>query len=327
MLVTTLQRIVPADIDHVGNRALRLARLAQRGFTTALSFVLTNEAFETFISHHELQGAIGAVLQGSGGATQKYDAIRELILTREFPEGIVSEIVESYESLTGGSDAAQLVRETEAPFVMLVMSPNHHVPSESNEGIILNVRGLEQLLIAIKECWACLFTPTLQRHREAAGISARNLNMGIIIQQWVKGEVTVESWSATGGDPSMITVKSYYGQLDISSSIEKDEARLMTEHLKQIYQSTAVQSAILTRDEEDRLAKLPIGARGEGQKLTDRDVAEVARLTKKASITLEKPVKLFFTYTKEPVLLFCNELLLTSGSVKLTGYESEERIE
>lgn len=324
--VRTLAAITRGETDLVGTRAVDLARL-HREFQLPPTFVLTNEAFESFVLRNNLHERIVSALRAEVSETRRYDAIRELILGGDFAQEMVAEIVESYESLSTGESLSTLVESEEAPFATVIISPNHHMPSESNEGVILNVRGLEQLLLAVKECWACLFTPTLQRHRRNAGIGARNLNVGVIVERAPRESVTAEAWSATGGDTDTLTVKAYYGHFDISSSVEKDECRVTREYLKPVYQSVGVQTALLTRDEDERLAKLPLGARGEQQKVNDRDLIELARLAKKASQLLEKQVKLIFNVRDTMELLLCNELLLTGGSIKLQGLETEEAIE
>lgn len=324
----TLKAIQRADEPEVGERAVDLALLSQRDYDVPATFVLTNAAFELFIGHNLLQQPIGEALLHD--PETGYDAIRELILAGKFPKEMVREIVEAYESLGIDPEAGlkDIAASPDAPFVDLVLSPNHSVPEGNNEGIILNVRGLEELLLAIKECWACLFTPTMQRHRKAAGITNRNLDAGIILQAMPKANITAEAWSATAGNVKELTVKAYYGALDLGIGIEKDESRFTREYLKPVFQRIARQTIQLTRDEDDRLSKLPIGKRGEEQTLNDRMMIEVARLAKKASGILERHLKLFFAVKEERIsLLICNRLLLTKGSVLLDGYEAEERIE
>ncbi|RME30692.1 hypothetical protein D6789_04910 [Candidatus Woesearchaeota archaeon] len=323
--IRTLAQIHRGEEDLVGQRGRNLALLSQKGFTTPLAFVLTNDAFESFIHQNNLQERIGTILMEECTGTRRYDQIRELILNGEFSKELVREIVEAYESLGDGED---LLATNDAAFVSVILSPNHSVPDENKEGIILNVHGLEQLLLAIKECWACLFTPSLQRHRAAAGISVKHLNVGVLVERKEPGEVTAETWSATSGDKNLLTVKTYYGAIDLHGTIEKDEMRLAREYLKPVYQSVAIQTALLTTDEDDRLAKLPLGARGEEQTLNDRDMIELGRLTKKASTILDEQVKLYFAVHKERMsVLLCTGLLLTKGSVKLDGFSEEERIE
>ncbi len=327
--VRTLKEIHRADRDLVGERATDLAVLSEHDFSTPLSFVLTNDAFEHFILQNKLRDRIALALQGAD-PNRIYERIRELILNTPVPQEIVAEIVEAYESLSIDENESLngMVKSKDAPYVTVILSPNHTVPSESKEGIILNVRGLEELLIALQECWACLFTPGLQRHRQAAGVTNRNLNVGVIIQQMCRGDVSAEAWSATGSDPTKLTVQSYYGALDIGIGVEKDEFRLNRDYLKPVYQSVGIQTQLLARDETGKLGKVPLGPRGEEQKLNDRVMIELGRLTKKASQVLDSQVTLLFNVQDETIkTLLATRLLLTKGSVKLQAYEEEERIE
>lgn len=326
--IRTLKEIHRGDRDLVGERAEDLAILSEKGFSVPLSFVLTNEAFEQFISENALQTRVAEALT-SANKQRSYETVRELILNRTVPQTMVSEIVEGYESLSINeqSSVKDIVKSEETPIVSVILSPNHSLPNENNEGVILNVKGLEQLLIAIKECWACLFTPDLQAHREA-GIGSTNLNVGVIIQRIPNGEITAEGWSATAGNIEELTVKSYFGMMDLVNECGKDEFRLTREYLKPTYQSVEIQNKMLTRDENDQLDKVPLGTRGEEQKVTDRTMIEIGRLVKKASGCLDKQVKMFFSLQNDILTVqLCNTLLTTTGSVKLDGYQEDERIE
>lgn len=327
--VKTLKSVHRADKDAVGERAVDLAVLLEKDLQVPLSFVISNLAFEGFVTHNKLQQKIAEALTGKD-ANRVYERVRELLINGDFPEDMVSEIVEAYESLGVSIDDSlnDIVKAGETPFVTVALSPNHTLPSESKEGIILNVRGLEELLLAVKECWACLFTPSMQRYRQEAGMDNRNLNIGVIVQHMPRGDISAEAWSATGSDTEHLTVKTYYGALDIGVEIEKDEFRLTREYLKPVYHSVAIQTAMLARDEEEKLGKAPLGTRGEEQKLNDKIIIELGRLAKKASQVLDSHVKIVYNVEGETIkTLLATRLLLTKGAVKLQGYEAEERIE
>jgi phosphoenolpyruvate synthase/pyruvate phosphate dikinase len=321
--VRSLRAIYRIDEHLVGERAVDLAVLAEKGYAVPLTFVVTNETFEAFVIQNKLQAKIGAALLGTD-AKAVYDAIRELIIEAPIPPEVVHDVADAYEGLSIDADAPvnKIIKSGEPPLVNLFLSPNYTLPSESTEGIILNVRGTEQLLLAVKECWACLFTPRIRRHRREEEIGERNLNTGVIVQHMARGDLSAEAWSAADGNVEEISVKAYYGAPDSSHTIGKDEWRLSREYLKPVYRSIGIQTEMFARDEEDRLDKVPIGERGEKQKLPDREVMELARLAKKANILLERPVKLLFDVEDETVLtLLCNRL--TMGR----RYEAEERIE
>jgi phosphoenolpyruvate synthase/pyruvate phosphate dikinase len=327
--VKTLKSVQAEDLQVAGDRAVDLAALLEKEFSVPPCFVLTNEAFEAFILHNKLQARVAEALTIKQ-TEASYGIIRELILNSPFPEQIAGDLSDAYESLGVDPDAPvnDIVEATQTPFVIAILSPNYTTPTETNEGIVLNVRGMDELLLAVKECWACLFSPAMQRYRADAGIGNRNLNTGVIIEGMPAGEVSAEAWSATGPNTEELTVKASYGALDIGTAIAKDEFRLTREYLRPIYQSVAVQTEMLSRDEEDRLGKVPIGQRGREQKVTDRIVAELARLAKKASQALDRHVKLFFNIRGETVTtLLCARLLLTPGSVRLQSYHAEEAIE
>jgi len=326
--VRSLKGLTKHDKDLAGERAVDLALLGQSDFKLQPAFVILNEAFESFIEANGLRERIGETLAFKK-PEESYAAIREMILAATFPSELVREIVDSYEGLAAAETSASALLEAEShPFVTVIISPNYTLPSEQNEGIILNRHGLEELLLAVKESWACLFTPAAQKFRTEAEIAARNLNTGVIVQASTKMKLTAEAWSALEGKQDELLVKAYLGAFDTRDEIAKDEWRFNREFLKPLSFKLAVQTEKLMLDENDNLGRAPIGEPGEKAKLDEREAIETARLAKKASGLLERHVKLVLDADGEQLtVLVCNRLLLTKGSVKLQGYEEEERID
>ena len=127
----TLKGVHRADKDLVGERAVDLAVLQEKDFVVPLTFVITNQAFEAFINENKLQGRVAIALQGAD-QNRVYERIRELLLNGDFPDEMVKEIVEGYESLgvEHGDTLNDIVKADDAPFVTVMLSPNHTLPSE-----------------------------------------------------------------------------------------------------------------------------------------------------------------------------------------------------
>ena len=328
--IVSLSRAGELEERSVGQRAKDLAKLKEKGFDILPCFVVTNEAFEHFIAKNLLQGRVAMVLASVDPPEEKYRKIREAFLRSTITDDMMRELTDAYEGLGLDADASAdaLITTAKAAHVNLVLSPAYTAPADSTEGFLLNVKGLEGLAVALKECWACLFTTDAQGHRERVGVPNKSINAGVIIQQMAKPVVSAEAWSAAPGATDDLIVRAYFGALDVTGVVEKDEWRLNREYLKPSSQSIAVQTRMLARDEEDRLEEAPIGERGREQKANDKEMLELARLAKKAAIILERHVKLYASVVDERVVTVCaSRLHVTPGSFKLDQYREEERIE
>ena len=314
----TLANVNRGDESIAGERAVDLAILNQKGFDIPLSFVLLNNSFEDFVIGNKFQFKISKILNSNKSLKEKYDAVREVILKGKFPENMIKEFDEAFESLVVKKDSNvhDLLKEDEKPFVTLVLSTNYELNYDNKEGIIINVHGFEDFLDAIKECWACLFTADMQAFRKKNGINDSNLNVAIIIHNMKSCEVSFESYSAMNEDNEKIKVNCHLGFPDLSDSVEKDEFRLNREFLKIEYQGVAVQTHRLARGLDDKLDRVAIGTMGEEQKLNDRFIMEIARLTKKASNSLGSHIKLSGYVKDDSILIYlCDKLFLDSSNL------------
>lgn len=314
----TLNSISRGEEHIAGERAVDLAILSKKSFDIPLSFVLTNNAFEDFIIANKLQFKIAKILNKNTSLGDKYVSVREEMLKGKFPELMITELHESFESLvvTKNSNVHDLLKDDNKPFVTLVISPNYALNAESKEGIIINVHDFEDLLEAVKECWACLFTADMQAHRKKIGLLEKNLNSGIIIHNMKTCESSFETYSAMIGDNEKIKVHAYLGFPDLSGRVEKDEFRLNREFLKIEYQGITIQTHRLARGLDDKLDRVSIGIMGEEQKINDRTVMEIARLAKKASNNLGSHVKLTGYVKDDEVMIYiCDKINLDSSNL------------
>lgn len=327
--VISLNNVKKSDLGSVGVRAMDLAELREKGLNIPLSFVLNNQAFEEFLSENNLQEKIFHSLNSSSSPRKAYDEILAFFAESRFPDAISTEISEAYESLTiePGSTASAIISKWDMPFVNLIRSPYYPLGTEDVEGILQNIRGLETLLGAIKLSWASFYSPESISFRKEKGIGD-NFRAGLIIQKMKKAKQAAVAYSYADHDDKLIVVKGFIGMQDFGFDREilgKDYHEVNPNSLSITKSEINVQECAIERGlEKEELILQDLKGEGSRQKVDDRQVSEIARITKRAKSFLGKDIKVYFEMKDDYkyVLLACQR----AGSAKRAVIEHEEAV-
>lgn len=174
MFTVFLKEASSESVQQVGTKALHLANIIQEGVTIPDGFVLKANALHQFMAAHSLDQALG------------HEQFIELFLTAPIPAAIQQEISASYRKLqacTGYQTLAVAVRSS---------SSAEDLQDASFAGqydTILNVCDEQQLLRAVKQCWASAFSVHVRDYAAQKEIALKDFPMGILIQQMVYPDV------------------------------------------------------------------------------------------------------------------------------------------
>lgn len=314
--IITLNNINDSDLQKVGYRALDFAKIFQAKHNTPMSFVIPNSLREEFLLETKVGLNIRNILksinyENESRIKEAYVKIKELFEDAEFPKELVEHLQEAYNSLAVGIErqsAADLLKEEE-PTVNLIASPDYMMGMEDMQGIIMNLKGLDNFLLGLKSCWLSVYLPELLIMRNRKKIV--DFNVGVIVQRFIRAEASAETFSKGPLGDYEITVRAYLGLPDILKESSKDVFSVSKEYLTIESSKKARQEYKVTwGDEDNKLVKVELGVRGSEQKLTDKAIMEVARLTKRASSILKFNFKGYFMIRKEvPYFFFVSRFL------------------
>ncbi|MGE7602650.1 PEP/pyruvate-binding domain-containing protein [Peribacillus sp. NPDC097675] len=183
---------------EVGSKALHLANVINEGVNIPNGFVLKANALKTFMNEHSLHAQV-----------HKEEFI-DVFMEAPLPKDLEKEVLASYEKLkelTGSVDLSVAVRSS---------SSAEDLEDASFAGqyeTILNVCDEEQLLYAVKQCWASLFSDRVREYAAQKDISLDAFPMGILIQQMVFPDVSgvIFSLNPITQDPNEIIINASYG--------------------------------------------------------------------------------------------------------------------
>ncbi|MBT2249067.1 phosphoenolpyruvate synthase [Arthrobacter sp. BHU FT2] len=213
-----------SDLDQVGGKNASLGEmvrnLASAGVKVPDGFATTADAYRTFLAESGLDSRIEGILEDldSGDVaalTVAGKQIRDLIRETPFQPGFEEQIRSAYQRLTGshGADVSWAVRSS---------ATAEDLPDASFAGqqeTFLNIRGVDNILLAIKDVFASLYNDRAIAYRVHHGFTHSEVALSAGIQRMVRSDV-----GASGVMFTMDTESGFNDAVFITSSYGLGEA-------------------------------------------------------------------------------------------------------
>lgn len=212
--------------EVVGGKGWNLGRLDRYGFRLPFGGVLTAEAYRRFVELNNLHTklteiadtmTINTIAEKETG--EKLARLREVILQGRIPEQIRTELEAGLLTL-GILDEPVAVRSSASAEDSL---------NASFAGIhdsFLNVQGIENIISAVKGCYASLWTERAVGYRRKMGISDSEVLPSVVIMEMVNAEASGIAFTCDPrtGREDVITVNANFGlgESVVAGSIDPD---------------------------------------------------------------------------------------------------------
>lgn len=212
------------DLELLGGKGLSLTNLVNHGFEVPTGFHVTTNAYKHFVAENDLQSRIlacttPALVNGQASFERASNEIRKLFNAASISSALAEEITAAYVQL-GQEDVAVAVRSS---------ANAEDLPDLSFAGqqeTYLNIRGADEAVAAVKQCWASLWTPQALKYRHQNGIAQESVAMSVVVQVLIPADVAGILFSAnpaTGERSEMVVNASYgLGEAVVSGQITPD---------------------------------------------------------------------------------------------------------
>ena len=201
-------------LERVGGKGRSLSKMVREGFNVPSGFIVTADAYRSFIKDNQLQTEIveSAWPQLKAGYPvfdQSSKVIADLIQQSTVDDGLIDAVKSAYRDLAGGMDANH-------PVAVRSSANAEDLPGLSFAGqqeTYLNVRGEEAVVAAVKNCWASLWTAQAISYRHQNGIDQDSVAMAVVVQRMVPSEVSGILFTANpaSGERSEIIINGSFG--------------------------------------------------------------------------------------------------------------------
>ncbi len=288
----------PEDINLIGGKGLGLVRLVKNNIPTAPGFIITTSAFINFLKSSGLEKTIREAINVIGekdSPEEKSKELMKLIESTELPDEIAREITVSYEGLCRkalGSNICRVAVRSSA-----IAEDLAEASFAGQHDTFLNVYSAENVLQAVKKCWASLFTARALIYRKAKGlVDEKSLAMAVVIQIMVDPRSAGVAFSINplDGDPNIVVIESIWGlgEYIVRGVITPDKFVVEKQSLNVVEKFISKKDRELVYDPERRanLDKQVPGERAEKPSISDEEAREIASIAMKLEKMLNTPV-------------------------------------
>ncbi|MDP2414146.1 phosphoenolpyruvate synthase [Daejeonella sp.] len=234
-LILNLNEVGMQDLEIVGGKNASLGEMIQNlsklGIAIPGGFIITVKAYRDFISYNKLDQIIPELIAEmkeddieSLGLTGK--KIRTLIENGSFPAELSQQIAHAYQALSdhhGQFNVDVAVRSS---------ATAEDLPDASFAGqqeTYLNICGQASLLVAIRNCFASLFTDRALSYRENLNFDHFQIGLSVCIQKMVRSDLAASgvafSLDTESGFREAIIINASYGlgELIVQGAVSPDE--------------------------------------------------------------------------------------------------------
>ncbi|RLC64095.1 MAG: phosphoenolpyruvate synthase [Chloroflexi bacterium] len=284
--IVWFNEVTKEDIPLVGGKGANLGEMTRANIPVPPGFIVTAAAYFDFLREAKLTDKIRNLLAplDTGDSKQLQQVateIKQMITDATMPLDIAEEIKKAYSKVGGGLVAVRSSATAE------------DLPEASFAGqqrTFLNIRGEENVVTAVQECWASLFEPRAIFYRQQQGFDHFKVGLAVPVQKMVESEAsgvmfTIEPVTS---DTSKVVIEAVFGlgEAIVGGEVTPDLYIVDKEKLKIITRKIGKQAWKLTRnpaaDAKEPNIQVPLAPLEQTQqKLADDDIFELVKLGKK----------------------------------------------
>ena len=263
-----------SDIDQAGGKAANLGEVTRAGLPVPPGFVVLTEAYRAYVAEQQLVDQITALAVASEDRAGYDDASAQIrdLFGDEVSDTLRTEIAEAYAAL--GKDVPVAVRSS---------ATAEDLPEASFAGqqdTYLNVRGLDDLLVAVRDCWASLWTARAMAYRARQGIDPATVSLAVVVQQMVEAESAGVMFTANPSngrrDETVISAAWGLGESVVSGAVNTDNIVVRTPD-GTVLSNEIAEKAVMTVYAEQRTQERPVPAdQRKRPVLSEAEAAELA---------------------------------------------------
>jgi len=209
------------DIANVGGKNASLGEmyryLSKQGIAVPNGFALTASAYHYFLRQTKTAQKIREILKGLdtrnvNDLARRGHLVRETILKAKLPKELNEAVAQAYKKLSQDCKTANV------DVAVRSSATAEDLPDASFAGqqeTYLNIRGVDSLLKAVKECIASLFTNRAISYRVDKGFDHFKIGLSVGVQKMVRSDLAASgvmfSLHTETGFKNVVLINSSYG--------------------------------------------------------------------------------------------------------------------
>ncbi len=272
------------DTPLVGGKCANLGEMTQAGFPVPNGFAITINAYDLFLKENDIVKKIYDILavvdvNDPAQLDSASGRIQKMIVNGKLPDEVISEVITSYKRLSGAFKKALVAVRTSATA--------EDMPQSSFAGMgitVLNVKGEANVLTAVRECWASLFTGRSIYYRVENKIPHEKVKISVAVQKMVESEVSGVMFSIdpVNDDKDRIVIESVWGlgEMIVQGSVVPDTYVVQKDTFAILSKEISDQGTQLVRTKSGENKEVAVPGKIRNiQKISDKEIVELAKLS------------------------------------------------
>ncbi len=276
-LIKKISEISKADTKIAGGKGASLGEMTQAGIPVPEGFVVLSGAFDKFLEETDLNVEIEAaldlvdvkVVHTVENASEK---IRAMILSKEMPADVKTEILKFYKHLNCKFVAVRSSATSEDSVSAAWAGQLDSFLNTTEETILENV----------KKCWASLFTPRAIFYRFEKKLRRDEISVAVVVQKMIDSEESGIAFSVhpVTQDENQIIIEACLGlgEAIVSGAITPDSYVIDKQGLDILDVNVNEQTGALYKKSKGGNKWRELGKKGEEQVLSEKEIIELSGL-------------------------------------------------
>lgn len=270
-----------ADAEEAGGKGANMGEMVKAQLPVPPGFVVLRDSYLASIQAAGVADELNAAHREAmlhALDTDRFDdmcaTMKTLVLRAGMADDVRERILDSYRGM--GADCFVAVRSS---------ATGEDGADASFAGMnetYTNVRGEQDLIEAVQNCWASLFAPRVVSYRASRGFTA-DPAMAVVVQVMIASERSGVAFTAdpTTDATDRVVIEGAFGQGEVvvSGSVEPDNYVVDKKSGKILSRHTGYKSFEIIRGSDGRDQRVELDeVQAEAQVLSDDEVREIARI-------------------------------------------------
>lgn len=318
------------DTPLVGGKGANLGEITQAQIPVPPGFIVTAPTYSRFLEQSGLRPAIEKLLSpldynDSVRLQEVSEEIKSLICSAPVPQQIATEIKKAYRQLGGGPVAVRSSATAEdladASFA-------------GQQSTFLNVVGEDEVVDAVRACWASLFEARAIFYRVDKGFEHMKVAIAVPVQRMVQSSRSgvMFTLEPVSGDRSKITIEAVFGlgEAIVSGEITPDLYVLDKASLRILEKRVVNQERQFVRNPEggaedgSNIWLAVPGELREQQKLSDEQIVALAAIGKQVEKHYDFPQDIEWAEDEGELYILQTRPVTALAVAEVEGEEAEE---
>lgn len=273
------------SLPQVGGKGANLGEMTQAGFPVPGGYAVTVASYDKFLEENAIADTVNQMLRETDVDNPEElervsKKIQKIVVESPIPKDVQEAIIKSYRKLSGPfSKALVAVRSSATAEDLPGMS------FAGQQATFLNIKNDTNLLMAVRDCWASLFTARAIFYRVQNKIKHDKVKISVIVQKMVQSEVSGVMFTIdpVTNDKDRIIIEAVWGlgEMIVQGSVVPDTYVVQKETFAILSKEISDQSVqLIKKGQENVEAEVPAKIR-DNQKISNDEIVRLAKIADK----------------------------------------------